>query len=236
MEYLRVRQVAAGFRIAISASALFFVLTIAAMLLYPGGRVGDHESLGYSFFTNFFSDLGQTRTYGGHANYPSLVLFCIALGATGIAAAVFFLTFSRLFEPRSAARRWGGAGGIFGIFAGLCFIGVAATPWNLYLQAHNQFVLWAFRLFLLAAICSGTAAVLGPRTRACAYVFASFSALLIAYITLLTIGPPAGTATGAAVQATAQKIIVYASVLTILVVSLLALKFARLRVVAVPKS
>ncbi|MEO6912490.1 MAG: hypothetical protein ABI182_00540 [Candidatus Baltobacteraceae bacterium] len=219
-----------AFRSVIAASAAFFTLTIVAMLLYPGGRVGDRESLGYSFFSNFFSDLGQTSTYGGHANYPSLVLFCLALTATGIAVGVFFIAFSALFAGTSWPRRISIAAATFGVIAGVCFIGVAATPWNLYLQAHNEFVLWAFRMFLLAVICSGVACLLSPQLpRSFAYVYGAFAILLAAYIALLTFGPAPGTPVGAIVQATAQKIIVYASVLTIVIqaISVLALRPSR---------
>lgn len=229
-ENLARRPATNAFRAVIVASGVFFTLTIVAMILYPGGRVGDHESLGYSFFTNFFSDLGQTTTYGGHANYPSLVLFCVALLATGIAAGLFFVAFSGLFERRSPAGRISVAAAAFGILAGICFVGVAATPWNLYLQAHNAFVQWAFRMFLLAVICSGAACLLSSRLpRRFVYVFAAFAILLAAYIAMLTVGPAPGTPLGAMIQATAQKIIVYASVLTILIQALSVLALLRNR-------
>ena len=36
----------------------FVVLTVIAMVFYPGGTHGDPTTKGYSFFRNFFSDLG----------------------------------------------------------------------------------------------------------------------------------------------------------------------------------
>jgi hypothetical protein len=216
------------FATVVIACGVFFVLTVAAMFLYPGGRVGDPHSSGYDFFTNFFSDLGQTKTYGGHANLPSLVLFCIALGATALAMAIFFVAYARLFVASSAAGRASAIGAACGIVAGICFVGVAATPWNLYLRAHNEFVQWAFRSFLLAVVLCAVAGFAAPRfPRRFGWVFVGFAILLAAYVALLTFGPRADTAQGAAIQATAQKIIVYASVLTVLVQALSARAFLR---------
>ncbi len=212
------RRVVGPFQLVIAASVVFFVLTVAAMLLYPGGRVGDPQSRGYAFFSNFFSDLGQTRTYGGHANVPSLVLFCIALVATAIAVSLFFVAFCALFAPSTNSRRISTAGAFCGVVAGICFAGVAATPWDLYLAAHNDFVQWAFRSFLLAVILCGIASAMAPGfPRRFLYVFSAFAILLAAYVALLTAGPSAATPQGAAIQATAQKIIVYASIFTVLV-------------------
>ena len=212
------RRLDVAAQIVIAAGVLFFLLTVAAMLLYPGGRVGDVRSVGYAFFTNFFSDLGQTVTYGGHDNLPSLVLFCIALTSIAAAVALFFGSYPLLFRPGSTARRVAVVASIAGIVAGVCFVGVAATPWNLYLRAHNDFVQWAFRSFLLAVVCAAVASALAVDfPRRFATVFAAFAALLTAYVLLLAFGPAANTAQGAAIQATGQKIIVYASMLTVLV-------------------
>ena len=210
--------VAAVMRAVIVAGAIFFVLTVAAMLLYPGGRVGDVKSVGYDFFTNFFSDLGATQTHGGHDNLVSMVLFCIALVATAGAVALFFIGFARLFAPATGAGRAGIAAAVAGVVAAISFVGVAATPWNLYLRAHNDFVQWAFRAFLVAVVCAAVAGWLAPRfPRRFAAVFATFAVLLAAYIGLITFGPRPATPEGAAIQATGQKIIVYASVLTVLI-------------------
>lgn len=57
-----------------------------------------------------------------------------------------------------------------------------------------------------------------------AYVFGAFALLLAGYVTLITAGPSAATSQGAAIQATAQKIIVYASIITVLVQARFALQ------------
>lgn len=209
------------YRRVMSACGAFLVLSVAAMALYPGGRLGDANSDGYAFFTNFFSDLGQTQTHSGAANLPSLALFCIALVAVAAGMSTFFIVFTQMFAPRR--RGLATAAAVSGCTSAVCFLGVAATPWNLYLSAHNVFVTWAFQLFLLAVV-ADLIAVLASRSvpNRFALVFALFAIVLGAYIALLQMGPRLTTPEGAAIQATGQKIIVYASMLTIFVQSLLA--------------
>ncbi|MDP9016702.1 MAG: hypothetical protein M3N19_00080 [Candidatus Eremiobacteraeota bacterium] len=203
-------------------------MTVLAMLVYPGGRVGDPHSHGYDFFSNFFSDLGQTQTHGGHDNQLSLVLFCIAITGIAFAISLFFATFSSLFAAGSRARLAANIGTGCAVVAAVSFLGVAATPWNLYLQAHNDFVQWAFRSFFLAVVAVSAACLLTPGfPRRFVTVFAAFALLLAAYIVLITLGPPAGTPQGALIQATAQKIIVYASILTVMIQALNARAYLR---------
>ena len=102
----------------------------------------------------------------------------------------------------------------------MCFVGVARAPWNLYLRAHNEFVVWAFRAFLAGALRAAVATgITASFPRRFTWIFGSFALLLSAYVGLLITGPKPHTAAGAFVQATGQTIMVDASVLTILVAS-----------------
>lgn len=216
------------FWLVVAACVQFVVLTAVAMLFYPGGTHTDPTTSGYSFFRNFFSDLGLTRTHGGWPNTVSATLFFIALTLAGSGLVLFFVAFPRFFagSPLSKALSW--LGSAFGVIAGLCFVGVAFTPANLYLSAHGQFVLRAFQAFPLAVIFY-VAAILCQRNypRRYALVFAVFAVLLIAYLLLLTRGPSSRTPAGLVIQATGQKVIVYASVISILIQSLGALEVER---------
>ena len=216
----------------IAMCAAFFVLTVTAMLIYPGGRLGDPHSDGYAFFNNFFSDLGQTHTHSGAANTPSLVLFCCALTAVAAGMMVFFITFTGLFAnaPRFA-QAFTRIAALAGCLSAVCFLGVAATPWNIALRAHNTFTSWAFEFFL-AAVVGDIAAVLTARPVPLRFaaVFALFALVLAGYVALLLFGPGLDTRAGATIQATGQKLIVYASMLTIFVqAAVLAMRLERYR-------
>jgi hypothetical protein len=71
-------------------------------------------------------------------------------------------------------------------------------------------------------LCAAAGFVAPKFPRRFAWVFVAFAILLAVYVAVITVGPRADTAEGAAIQATAQKIIVYASVLTVLVQALYA--------------
>ena len=62
----------------------FIFLTVVAMFLYPGGSYADHDTTGYSFWINFFSDLGRTETFGEHPNATSMALFITALSLASL--------------------------------------------------------------------------------------------------------------------------------------------------------
>lgn len=218
------------FRLAAATCILFFLMTALAMLLYPGGTYTDHSTHGYSFFHNFFSDLGATRTPSGVSNTPSMILFTSSLAVVGFGLAVFFIALTQFFRDSRSGPLVPYVGAFLGVVAGLSFIGVAFTPWNLHLAAHNHFVMWAFRTFLGAVLIYGIA-VLRERAlpRSFAFTFLAFAVLLAAYVLLLTFGPSPRVAEGLRIQVAGQKIIVYASVLTVLIQSLAASRLLQTR-------
>lgn len=200
---------------------LFVILTLIAMLVYPGGSYSDPAQPGYSFSRNFFSDLGMRTAHNGQPNPAAGALFFSALALTGLVLALFFIQFRSFFLDTRRDQLLSLLGALLGIGAGVCFIGVAFTPADVSMDAHVQFVMWAFRLFPLAVLCF---TLVMFRTTALparyALVFLAFFALLVAYYLLLTQGPQLDAAGGLVAQALGQKIIVYASIISILIVSL----------------
>jgi hypothetical protein len=214
------------FRFVLFACLWFLALTGIAMLVYPGGAHQNKHSVGYLFFSNFFSDLGRTVAHNGAQNTLSASLFFMALCCAGAALIAFFIGFSVFFgkdSPVSKGFAW--LGSLFGIIAGLCFIGVACTPANLAGAAHIGFVYSAFRTFLIAVFIYGFVILFdGGFPRWAASIFAIFTALLVAYIVLLTSGPSLTSKQGVLIQATGQKVIVYASVISIGMQSIVCLR------------
>lgn len=214
-----------AFRITVVVSIQFFVLTAMAMLLYPGGTLVNPHSHGYSFFLNFLSDLGRFSTPSGQSNLASMVLFTIALSMGAVGIALFFLAFTQLFTASGLALWLSrlGAGG--GLVASLCFLGVAAVPLDLNGWLHNVFLDTAFVSFLAAFLLIFLAVLLKPGLpRRFVGVFSAFAVILIGYtillVCLLLFGPAAGTPAWEIIQATGQKVIVSASILTALIQAL----------------
>ncbi|MBM4456517.1 MAG: hypothetical protein FJ011_01935 [Chloroflexi bacterium] len=209
------------FRTVVALCALFVILTIPAMLIYPGGTVNDPTTTSYSFFTNFFSDLGRTVTPAGKPNTTAMLLFTVALTSAGLGLAFFFIIFAGFLRLSKLGRGLLVIAALFGVASGVCFVGVAFTSANLYRSLHGEFVRWAFYLFLAAVLFCIPATLLAPAyPRRLALVFVAFALLLAGYIILLTTGPKASTPQGLLIQATGQKVIAYASVLTVLIQAL----------------
>jgi len=202
---------------------LFVLLTVAAMFAYPGGNSNGQWTDGYDFFRNFFSDLGRVRLVDGSPNTVSLILFFIALTLAGSGLVFFFIAFRDFFAEDRIGYWSSMAGTLFGVASGLCFIGVAFTPYDVSLDRHVDFVFWAFRTFLVSV--SIYAFVVfrqkdyPPRY---GWIFTAFAVFLAAYILLLEFGPSAKTPTGLIIQATGQKVIVYVSIISVMVQSWLA--------------
>jgi hypothetical protein len=201
----------------------FVILTVVAMWFYPGGTIADPTTQGYSFFANFFSELGLTRTHSGGPNTVSFVLFFVALTLAGAGLVLFFVVFRSLFAQSGVLRVLSAIGSLFGVLSGICFIGVACTPANLRPSLHGQFVLWAFEAFPVAVILYAIAILLHKSyPKRFAVVFIAFAALLVLYLVLIMRGPEFATRQGLMIQATGQKAIVYASIISILIQSLAA--------------
>jgi hypothetical protein len=202
------------FRLTTLACVQFVVLSAIAMLLYPGGSRADPASGRYSFFNNFFSDLGLTTAINGAPNTASMILFIIGLTVAGLGLVLFFVTAPQFFQRERFLRVLSALGSLFGALSGLCFIGVAWSPANLAAGPHGQFTLWAFQTFLVVVVFYVLAILLSPRfPNVYALVYFLFAVLLAGYIVLMMRGPGLDTAQGVSIQATGQKLIVYAAIL-----------------------
>jgi hypothetical protein len=195
----------------------FVLLTFIAMLVYPGGTHGDPTTTSYSFFKNFFSDLGITKTFTGEPNLASSVLFFIALTLAGLGLAAFFIDFPRFLSNIKVGKWLSIIGSFPGVISGLSFVGVAFAPGNLYGNLHKLFVQVAFLSFFVAVLFYIPALFL-YRTypKAYAWIFVAFAIVLGVYIWLLFYGPSISTPNGLIIQATGQKIVVYAAILSML--------------------
>ena len=210
--------------------ALFVVLTVIAMLFYPGGTMTNPTASGYSFFANVLSELGMTYTYAGQPNTLSRVLFTAALSSTGAGLAAFFLAFRQFFVVSRSGRVLSGIGSVFGLVCAISLVGAAFTPIDVHEQWHFGLVTCALGAFAAAAVLYASAI---RRERdypdRFALVFNVFGLLLLIYLFLVMLGPPRSAPEGMMLQATAQKIVVYASVISVFIQALGARKLARAR-------
>jgi hypothetical protein len=206
--------------------AVFVVLTLIAMLTYAGGTFDNSAAKGYSFTKNFLSNLGMVTALSGKPNWVSAVLFFISLGTAGACLVIFFILFLRFFQSTRLQRIFSMTGSTLGVLAGISFIGIAFSPADLVRPMHVQFVMWAFRLFPLAVLCYVPVMFLNHHyPKPYAWVFTVFCLMLIGYYLLLTNGPSFTSPEGLVIQVVGQKVISYASIISIFFQSLGAYRF-----------
>jgi hypothetical protein len=139
---------------------------------------------------------------------------------------IFFVIFPRLFQSTRLQRLLCLIGSVFGVMAGISFVGIAFTPADIARPAHVQFVMWAFRLFPLAVLFYVPVIFMDQRyPKVYAWVFAVFCLMLIGYYLLITQGPDFTSPQGLVIQVVGQKFIAYASILSIGIQSLGAYRF-----------
>ncbi len=203
---------------AIIGSIGFLVLATLAMLAYPGGTPAEPAATHYQFFHNPFSDLGRTRTFAGHRNAVAMPLFVAAMVAGGTGLGALFIAFAVTARHTVVARTLSRVAAGLGVIAGLCFVGVGCTPWDLYMRPHMHCVFAAFRSLLLATLLDTLAVPTDGRLPNRLMVpFLAFGALLAGYIVILTAGLSGGAVGDAVVQATGQKAIAIAAMVMVLV-------------------
>ncbi len=195
----------------------FVVLTTAAMFLYNGGNEYDLTAVNYSFTKNFFSDLGMSISYHGEPKLLVMLLFMLALGSVGVGLIGYSVAAPYLFRKTAVAHWAARIGSFFGIISGLAYIGVVATPSDLYLSAHKEFVFIAFSGFLVTAVFYFIATLLNQSyPNKYAYAYALFAIALFVYVLFILYGPDFGTQKGDGLQVIGQKLIVYISIFSMI--------------------
>ena len=63
------------------------------MVLYPGGTIIDSSTVGYLFFYNFLSNLGEWTAKNGDPNFNSAILFNISMIVLAVSYSVFYYSF-----------------------------------------------------------------------------------------------------------------------------------------------
>lgn len=131
----------------------FLILSIIAMIVFPGGTRIDPNIEGYSFSYNKFSDLGMWQTYSGESNLISFLLFNISLIIVGLSLIPYVIFSAKYCISQEMPRYWIFIGAIAGIIASIAFIGVGLTPRDLLLDLHHVAEYSAFlAIFIMSVI------------------------------------------------------------------------------------
>jgi hypothetical protein len=183
------------------------VLGGLAMLLYPGGTRRDPSTIGYRFFQNFLSDLGNTVSFSGQSNRISSILAMAVCGLVVPTVLACILAFVRLYSTSRSGRRIALAAAILAAISCVGMTGVAMSPGNLALIRHVRFSLLTLAPWPVASLLFAVVTVRDDRFRG--GVPAAWLALTIVSAGLLSLrlwGPSITTDIGLTIAVTAQKI------------------------------
>jgi hypothetical protein len=196
----------------------YIVLTVLGMLFYPGGTYTDESTTGYSFFENYFSDIGRTVSHSNDPNTLGWLLFTIAMFVGGLAICAFFLAFYNFFQGTPRTKNVTLIGTIFGILAAIGFMGIGFVPADINVGVHRLFMYASFGCVLVVSLLF-TLAMFWHEDypRIYTYFYLIFTICAAFYMVLLFAGPSRESVEGLAIQAGGQKIIVYAMILNFLI-------------------
>ncbi|HNE50029.1 MAG: hypothetical protein U0T31_02985 [Chitinophagales bacterium] len=206
------------FRLLTFSCFLFIVSTGIAMLFFPGGTILNHNTKGYSFFNNFFSELGRWRTVKGESNWISFFGFELALIFHSVVMFIFnrkllIITNSKQLNPFVYYTAL-----ITGSLFPLFLTGIALTPCDLYLPFHMDFVYAAFGTLVPLSL-AYTLLIrqhhLLPNKYGNTMMVIVFAITI--YLFIMLYGPDPHKV--GYVQQTAQKIIVYSMIFCLLYLS-----------------
>lgn len=212
---------------------IYLIFSTIAMLFYSGGDWFNPTLSHYNFFGSFLSDLGRMHGFSGSPTYATAVFYAVGLISMGIGTIVFFKTHHYLLSDTNTTLRFTAT--IMGIIAGLGYIGIAVTPWDLWPKIHLTFVFTGFLSFMVASMLLFFLIRQQrdyPNTYGVLYLIIGL--LIGSYVLMMLYGPSSDQIWGRIVQATGQKIMVYGQSVLIFICGFGALKVSNTKRITNP--
>lgn len=196
----------------IFGSIQFIILTLVAMLFYPGGTYFNSSTTGYLFWYNYFSDLGRFIAHSGTPNLVSFIVFTFTMSLWGLSQIPFYIAFLTFFMNSNSKRtkKLSKIGSLFGILTGIFFIAIAFTPSDILGFLHNFSVLLGFSsLFLTLNLYVYVLFLHESYPRFYSMTLALTEIILVIYYIVLFFIPKYNTLTELFIYVTGQKVIIY---------------------------
>ncbi|MFX0057545.1 MAG: hypothetical protein ACFE8J_04520 [Candidatus Heimdallarchaeota archaeon] len=184
----------------------YIIFTGIAMIFYTGGILTNPNTTGYSFWQNFFSDLGRTVALSGRSNIISFSIFTISALILVFSLAFYIIAMQFFFKNNHFLYKLSRINTILGLIAGFFMFCVVLTPWNLFPTIHIIFSRLFSLTSLFVLIIFSFIIIKNedyPNLYSYVYLIIIFFALIYTLITVF--GPSMVTSEGLFLQATAQK-------------------------------
>ncbi len=199
-----------AFVLNMAGCAQFILFTFIGMLFYAGGTYDNPTTPGYSFFMNFFSDIGRTVAHSGQPNLIAFLFFSIAFFLVGLLLIPSFLAYPSFFKTNKILKWICILGSAIGLFTSFCFTGITFAPSDINVAAHIWFVYGGFVSgFFVSMLYTFTIFFSKSYPKRYGINFLVFTIILALYIILMFTGPEGSTTEGLIIQVTGQKIVLY---------------------------
>jgi hypothetical membrane protein len=190
------------------------LLTISAMLLYPGGTSLNRDVRGYSFFHNSLSDLGATVSWNGVPNRGSLLEIFASL-ALVVAGALSVVVVIPAYSATTLSRAFARAAGAVLLVSSVALIGLALAPEDRAPVLHGRFTLIAVGSFPLATLLLSAASAICRRfPRRVWLAWFGLTTVVVAWLSAMSIQPE--TDLTLAIPVTLQKVVAVCGIGTLL--------------------
>ncbi|MDP6593829.1 MAG: hypothetical protein QF613_06450 [Candidatus Marinimicrobia bacterium] len=134
-------------RVTVFGCLQFLLCSTVAMFFYGGGTAWDAGASGYTFWHNFFSDLGRTVSYAGVPNRVAEPLFNTSLIIHAVTLIYFYIVYPSLLSKKKFLRL---AVTLAGVLSAIGLIRVGLNPDDIRPEQHMAGVwLWGIPLFLV---------------------------------------------------------------------------------------
>ena len=137
--------------ITVIGTSQFLLLTILAMIFYPGG---------YSFWDYHFSDLGREITISGKENGLSKILWSTTVLITSISLIFFFIMMMTLFRENVVEQILSYIVSLLGVISMPLLAGVGLYPTDTYGSEHDFSQKYFFLFFSLSIMIYSVAIIL----------------------------------------------------------------------------
>ena len=217
-----------SFMFLIIAIIQFIVLSTIAMIFYTGGTKLDPNASNYSFWANYFSDLGRTKSISGKSNVISCFLYTISGTILAISITPFTISMSQFFKNTDLEKKLRLFLIFFGFVTSAFWVATMITPWDLYGNLHVSFgIIYTFTgvivLFLLAIMIFSNESYPNKYAFVLLYYFGLYIFNLLVVLIL------SYNSDTLVIQVTFQKIAVYFFLFTFLYLGLGAIKFDKIQ-------
>ena len=189
---------------------LFVFLNFISMIIYPGGTIIEPDTKGYSFFYNFFSNLGEWTAKNGEDDTVSAYLFNSSMLILSVSYFLFYVSYVKIqlkFNKNKILNFLSFSTILISLIS-FVLVAVFSSDSSTF-DIHILFVKVAFRLLLIHCFIQLFIVYKSKLSKKMLISSSLFSLMLFLFIIVMEYGPsPFRDNQSLFIQVTSQKIIV----------------------------